>query len=181
MNKVMKLMLVAVVVAVSSGALAPVEAKEADPDAVVQKLLKEYGAVTYSHKDKYGGGIDGMWFGFDAEGKATVGIASRNTKTYAEALALIAVTPEGDSYKVAAADIPAIGTFHGKSQSYTKDALKDISGRVFKTTKEARGLVDAVSGATKYYKAIYVSYALMGSKVIEELESVPDWPTKPVK
>jgi hypothetical protein len=173
------LAVVALVVSMSTGSV--LQAEEVNANEVALRLLKDYGSVSFAHKAKYGAGISDMWLGFDADAKPVVGIASRNTKTYAEALAVIAVTPKDGAYKVAAAEIPAIATFHGKSQSYTKDALKDISGRVFKTTEEARGLVDAVSGATKYYKAIYVSYALMSSKVIDELESVPDWPKKPVE
>jgi hypothetical protein len=53
--------------------------------------------------------------------------------------------------------------------------LRDIAGRSFEDSKAARGLVDAVSGATQYYKAIYVSYALMASRVIDELSTLPDW------
>lgn len=146
-----------------------------DPAVVAKGLLKDAGAVSYAHKDQYGAGIAGMWLGYDAAGDPVVGVATRQTKTYAEAMAVMAVTPADGAYKVAAAEIPTVGSFHGKSQSLTKDALKDITGRVFKTTKEARGLVDAVSGATKYYKAIYVSYALMASKVIEALEANPAW------
>ncbi len=51
-----------------------------------------------------------------------------------------------------------------------------MTDKVFKDEKEARSLVDAFSGATQYKKAIYVSYAVMASKVIEELAASPDWP-----
>ncbi len=151
------------------------EAVKGDVDKDVARLLKSAGAVTVARKNPYGGGIDSMHIGFDADGKAVVGVALRQTKTYAEAMAIVAVTPAVDGYVIKAAEIPEVGTFHGKSQEYAKDALKGIAGRSLKDSKAARGMVDAVSGATQYYKAIYVSYALMASKVIDELSASPDW------
>jgi len=170
--------LVAMLALASAGLVGAADAP--DPAEVAKRLLKAHGAVAVAHKARYGGGIDDMWLGYDEAGVPVTGVASRQTKTYAEALAMIAVTPADGVYKVVAAEIPTVGSFHGKSQSYAKDALKDITGRVFEGSKEARGLVDAVSGATKYYKAIYVSYALMASKVIEELKAKPDWPREPI-
>lgn len=151
------------------------EAGKGDVDKEVARLLKSAGAVTVARKRPYGAGIESMHIGFGADEKPVVGIALRKTKSYAEAIAIVAVSPGEDGFVIKAAEIPEIGTFHGKSQSLTKDALKDIAGRSFEDSKAARGLVDAVSGATKYYKAIYVSYALMASKVIDELSDPPDW------
>ena len=142
----------------------------------VERLLQTAGAASYSQKTAYGAGIQDMVIGYGNDGKPIVGIAVRSTKTYKEVLTIVAVTPAEGSYKIAAAEIPDIGTFGGKSQTMAKDALEDITGKVFKNDAEARGLVDAVTGATQYYKAIYVSYALMASKVIEELTANPDWP-----
>ncbi len=152
------------------------EEKTSDPTLSAQRLLRDAGAVTFAHKKAYGAGIADMWLGYGEDGRPIVGVATRQTKTYAEALAVIAVTPNTNGYAVAAAEIPTVNGFHGKSKTLTLDALKNITGRVFKDGKEARGLVDAVTGATQYYKAIYVSYALMASKVIKELEANPKWP-----
>lgn len=182
MNLKMRYVVWALAGVVAMGAIASAdEAKAADPKAVIQRLLKASGAVSYAHKEKYGSGVDTMAIGFDNDGNPVVGVATRATKTYAEALAVIAVTPENGTYKIVAAEMPEIGTFHGRSQTLAKDALKDITGRVIKDTREARGLVDAVTGATKYYKAIYVSYALMASKVIEEFAAAPNWPRTPIQ
>lgn len=144
--------------------------------ATVERLLKMAGAASYSQTNAYGAGVQDMVIGYGNDGKPVVGIALRLTKTYKESLTLLAVTPADGTYKIAAAEIPDLATFRGKSQTLTKEALKDITGKVFKNETEARGLVDAVTGATQYYKAIYVSYALMASKVIEELKANPDWP-----
>ena len=146
----------------------------------VIRLLSTYGAETYSEKQAYGGGIESMYLGFGKAGNPVVGVALRDTKTYKQVMAIVAVTPDEAGFKIAAAEIPDVEKFGGKSKSLTKDALKDITGRIFLNSTNARGLVDAVTGATKYYKAVYVSYALMSSKVIEELTTPPDWPKKPL-
>jgi len=157
-------------------AVVKVDAVKVDVNKDVARLLKAAGAVTVARKNPYGGGIDSMHIGFGADGKAVVGVALRQTKSYAEAVAIVAVSPDAEGFVIKAAEIPDIGTFHGKSQTYAQDALKDIAGRSLKDSKEARGMVDAVSGATKYKKAIYVSYSLMASKVIDELSALPEWP-----
>ena len=142
----------------------------------IMRLLKASGAVSYAHKTPYAEGIESVYIGFGKDDKPVAGLAVRNTKTYKQAMAIVVVTQVDGSYKIAAAEIPDVGTFHGKSQTLTKDALKDITGKVFKNEAEARGLVDSVTGATQYLKALYVSYALMASKVIVELSATPDWP-----
>jgi hypothetical protein len=166
------------------GAIVVAAEKGKEPETIdetISRLLTSSGAVSYASKQPYGAGIERMAIGFGKDDKPVVALVVRDTKTYKQAKAVVAVTPGKDGYTVAAAEIPAVGEFHGKSQTLTKDALKDITGQVFENEKEARGLVDAVTGATKYYKAIYVSYALMASKAIEELSNVPDWPRKPVQ
>jgi hypothetical protein len=158
---------------------AAVHADEAKAPALADdmaRLLKASGAVSYARNASYGAGIDEMTIGYGEDGKPVVGLATRKTKTYAEALAVVAVTPKDGAYTIAAAEIPTITTFHGKSQDLAKGALKEITGRIFKDAKDARSLADATTGATQYYKAIYVSYALMASKIIEELSANPDWP-----
>jgi hypothetical protein len=152
------------------------EAKPADPSPDILSLLRTAGCVSYAHKDAYGKGIDTLTLGYGKDDKPLLGVAARMTKTYKAANALVAVTPKDGAFAVSVARIPDVETFHGKSLTLTKDALKDISSKSFKNEKEARGLVDAVTGATQYYKAIYVSYALMTSKVIEEMTNNPAWP-----
>lgn len=152
------------------------EDKAGAPDANAVRLLKEAGAVSYSHKADYGSGIDSMYLGYDKDNKAIVGVAFRETKTYKKALTIVSVTLADGKYKVAAAEIPDVATFHGKSQTLTRDALKDVAGKVFEDEKATRGLVDGITGATKYREAIYVSFSLMTSSVIKELKANPAWP-----
>lgn len=151
------------------------KAAKVDIDKEVARLLKSTGAVTVARKNPYGEGIDSMHIGFGADGKPVVGVAVRKTKTYSEAMAIVAVSPAEKGYVIKAAEIPEIGTFSEKAQPKVQDALKDIASRSFEDGKAARGMVDAVSGATRYYKAIYISYSLMASKVIDQLSTPPDW------
>lgn len=143
-------------------------------------LLRDAGAVAYSEKADYGAGIDRVCIGYDKDGNPIAGVAMRSTKTYKEAPAVLVVTVSDGKYKIAVADIPTVSTFHGKSKDLTQKALKDITGKVLPGEKEALGLTDAVTGATKYYKEIYVSYALMSSKVIAEIKANPKWDRKPL-
>ena len=156
------------------------ESKPQAPAPQVVRLLRAAGAVAYAHKPAYGSGIQDLYLGYNAEGAIVVGLAARVTKTYKESSVLLAVTPEGDAFKVAAAEIPDVETFHGKSKDLAQSALKDITGKLFRDEKAARGLVDAVTGATKYYQAIYVSGAQMAAKLIEEIKARPDWPRSPL-
>ncbi|MBN2302698.1 MAG: hypothetical protein JXN60_09300 [Lentisphaerae bacterium] len=155
--------------------------KDMDIEKDIVRLLVKSGAVSYAQKKPYGAGIVSMTIGYDEDSKPVIAVAVRETKTYKRAMVIVAVTRDKDGYKITAAEIPDVGTFHGKSQSLARDALKDITGKVFKNKKEALGLADAVTGATKYYRAIYVSYALMASRAIEEMSASPDWPRRPMQ
>ncbi len=153
--------------------------KEAlDPD--VGKLLKAAGASSYAHKPDYGAGIRDVYLGYDQDGAIVVGVAARETRSYRKAVALVSVVPANSGFKIEAAEIPKIGIFWGKSNSLTRDALKDIEGRKFADARQTREIVDAVTGATKYLHAIYVSYSHMTAKVIEEMQAKPDWQRKPL-
>ena len=152
----------------------------ADIDDAVNSLLKSGGAVEFSEKSPYGAGIDRLVLGYDAEGSPAMGVAVRETKTYKKVHTVVALEVADGSYKISAAEVPDLDAVPGKAKTYVKDALKDITGRVVADTKEAREIVDAVTGASKYYKAIYVSYSLMSTKLIEEIEANPDWERKPV-
>jgi hypothetical protein len=165
-------------VILAAAGMPPAAGDESRP--VIEKLLRDAGAATYSCRKDYGKGIDVLCLGYGPEGESRVGIALRKTKTYRKVTAVVAVVPQDGSFRIRAAEIPDIEKLKGKSRELVKEALEDITGRVLVGEKEARSLVDAVSGATRYYKAVYVSYALMASRVIAELTAEPDWPREPV-
>ncbi len=153
--------------------------KDAMPPAVAA-LLRGAGAAAYAVKTPYGGGVDAVYLGYAQDGAPVVGVALRDTKTYAQARAIVAVIPADGKYKISAAEIPTLSEFHGKSQDLARAALKDITGKVFADEAEAKGLLDGVTGATQYLKAIYVSYSLMATRVIAELRAKPAWARLPV-
>lgn len=160
-----------------TAAFAPADDNSAD---LVLKLLKEAGSATYSQKESYGGGIESMYLGFDKDSKPVIGIATRNTKTYKESMTLVAVVPHEGKFQIKTASIPDIESFHGKSKDLTMNALKDITGKVFSDENDARGMMDSITGATKYLEAIYLSCSIMASKVIKEMNDKPAWKTIPL-
>lgn len=152
----------------------------AQADDVSVGLLKKAGAVQYAQKVPYGAGIAEMLLGYDAEGKSIAAVASRETATYQKTMTYVTVVREGDGFKIQSMDAPDVAAFHGKSRDYAEGAMKDVSGKTLADAASARGLVDAVSGATPQLKAIYVSASLMASKMIDELNANPSWERKPL-
>ena len=162
---------------VAAGLLAMASA-QADDAAL--GFLKQTGAVQYAEKSPYGAGIASMALGYDAEGNLVAGVASRETATYYKTMTYVTVVREGDEFKIQSMNALAVADFHGKSREYAEGAMKEVSGKVLADSAAAKGLVDAVSGATPQLKAIYVSAALMASKVIDELNAGPDWERNPL-
>ena len=154
-------------------------AQAIEPEWVEQ--LAEAGAVTYAANEEYGQGIDAMVLGYDAEGQVVAGLAVRETKTYRKAPMVVLVTKQDGLFTITSASTPELKFFAGKSRDYVSEALKNIEGRSFFKADEARGLVDAVSGATAQHKAIYVSYGLMVNRLITEMDQGVNWPRQPVK
>ncbi len=150
------------------------------PDANVVRLLKNAGATSYAHKPSYGAGIRDVFLGYGEDDKPVVGVAVRDTRTYSRALTLVSVQPADGQFRILAAEIPTLPKFRGKSRDMAGEALKDIAGRTFKDEPAARKLVDAVSGATQYRQAIYVSYSVMTAAVIRELGENPAWERRPL-
>ena len=145
-----------------------------------QDLLKQAGAVSYSMNESYGAGIKAMYLGYDAAGKPIAGAALRSTKSYKQINTLIAVARKGGRYAIQNAEVTNMSKLPKRPQELTNEALADIRGTEFKDAADAKSLVDSVTGATKYYKAIYVSYSLMASKIIGEMNKNPDWERIPL-
>lgn len=152
----------------------------AQADEVAMGFLKQTGAVAVAAKESYGVGIAEMLLGYDAEGNAIAGVAARETATYYNAMMYVTVIREGNSFKIQSMDAPDVVNFRGKSRDYAESAMKEIAGKTLAGAAEARGLVDAVSGATPQLKAIYVSAARLASKIIDELQAAPNWERKPI-
>jgi len=133
------------------------------------------GAVSYSVKSPYSQAIDDVYLGYDKGGKPNMGVALRKFKTFQVVYALLVIEKQGEKFVVKNATIPDISLINDKEkQDNVMKAASDFSG---KTVKEASGMVrvDAVSGATPYYKAIYATFNLMAAKIVEEMEKNPPW------
>ena len=152
----------------------------AQADEAAMGFLKQTGAVEVAAKAPYGAGIAEMLLGYDAEGNAIAGVAARETATYYKTMTYVTVVRDGDAFKIQSMDAPDVVNFRGKSRDYAEGAMREVSGKTLAGSEEARGLVDAVSGATPQLKAIYVSAALMASKIIDELQAAPDWERTPI-
>lgn len=156
-----------------------VSANEYAPTVI--QLLKDSGAVEMAANDSYGSGLEAMYIGFDGAGKPTAAVAVRETKTYKKITTIVSVVPTQDGYKIQSATSPNIAKLPGESKNLVQEALTKIEGTALTDAANARSLVDSVTGATKYYKAVYISYSLMVGKAIEELGNNPDWPRQPVE
>ena len=155
-------------------------AVSAQADEVALEFLKQTGAVQYAEKVPYGAGILEMQLGYDASGRIIAGTASRETATYYKITNYVTVVRAGDAFKIQSMSAPIVDKFPGKSREYAEGAMKDVSGRTLAGSADARGLVDAVSGATPQLKAIYVSASLTASKLIDEINANPAWKRQPL-
>ncbi len=170
------LLVVACVTMMIAGSVFADKAEQAALD-----LLKGAGADRYAVNAEIGGGIDALYLGYrEAQKEPVAGAAVRKTKTYRKITAVALVEREGEGFKLSGVEVPDIKVLPGKSRDYVMTALEDIKDRTFTDEQDTRGMVDAVSGATTYYKAIYISYSLMSSKVIEQIKEQPDWPQQPI-
>ncbi|NCD33671.1 MAG: hypothetical protein EOL87_09695 [Spartobacteria bacterium] len=138
-------------------------------------LLRQVNCVSYAEKSPYGAGIDHLWLGYDEGNKPIAGVAVRQTRTYKDVNTLVLVAREANGFTIKAAEVPDLDKLPGKAKTLVEKALVDISNKTFASANTPRGLVDSVTGATKYYQAVYVSFGLMASKIISELDADPDW------
>jgi hypothetical protein len=154
------------------------EDRSAAQKAALESLA---GSVSYGVKSPYSQAIDDVYLGYDKDGKPNVGAALRKFKTFKVVYALLVVERRGETYVVKNSTIPDISLINDKEkQDKIMKAASDFSG---KTVKNASGIVrvDAVSGATPYYKSIYATFNLMAGKIVEEMEKNPPWEKQALK
>ncbi len=162
----------AVALAVLLAAQAP--AQTLNP--AVASLLRDAGAVTYAVQADAGAGVKDLYLGYDADGKPVIGLATRETKAYAPVTTLVAIIPDGAAYKIKQAEVLDMAPLKGKSAELVQAALNDITGQVVQDAGGQKKLVDAVSGATTDYKAVYLAYDIMARRVLAVMATPPDWP-----
>ena len=174
MKKITVLTILVMSVAVTyAGKVSPSALKEAD--WILQK------SATYSVNKKYSKSIPIIYLGYDKDGKVTQGVAMRSFKTYKTVTALISLKRVGDKIVVDTVDIPDIGKIKEmKKQEKVLSALRGMSGTVVWQEKANQQKIDAVTGATRYQKRIYLYMDKMSKALVKEMNSDPGWPRKPV-
>lgn len=139
------------------------------------------GSTLYSSKLPFSKTIDAMYLGYDKSGKAGIGVAMRYFKTYEKVTAMLVVRRENGKYVVTRADIPDITLI--KNEKKQKNVMAAIKGVVDKVVRDEKGQshkIDAVTGATRYQKRIYLSFDIMAKNLIENMENPPDWARQPL-
>ncbi|MBT3192116.1 MAG: hypothetical protein HN341_06135 [Verrucomicrobia bacterium] len=139
-------------------------------------------SATYSEKESYSKTIEHVLLGHDAAGTAQQGVAMRSFKTYERVTALIALKRDGAQVVVDVVDIPDIGVIKDvKKQLKVLEALKGMAGTVVQDAEGKSHPIDAVTGATRYQKRIFLYMNKMAEALLSEMDSDPGWPKTPVK
>jgi hypothetical protein len=145
--------------------------KKAIPEEAIAKaheLLKE--SATYVAHAPYSSSIPHLFIGYSADGKPEPGIALRGFKTYKWVTAMIVVKWDGDNLVVSDALIPDIARIKKTDkQNKVLAALTAIKSRIIHTPADGHQTIDAVSGATRYNKRIYLYYNRMSEALIKEM------------
>jgi hypothetical protein len=136
--------------------------------------------ASYSENLNYSRAIPRMLLGYDKTGNVTHGVAMRSFKTYEDVTALIALKRDGDAVVVDAVDIPDVGVITDvEKQEKVLSALQGLPGKVIRDDKGSRHTIDAVTGATRYQRRVYVYMDKMAETILHEMDNNPDWPHKP--
>ncbi len=137
---------------------------------------------SYSENMKYSKTIPYMFLGYDKDGKTSQGVAMRSFKTYKRVTAMIALKRDGEKVVVDVVDIPDIGLIKDiDKQEKVLEALKGISGTVVQDSSGKSQTIDAVTGATRYQKRIYLYLNKMSEALLTEMNEDPGWARKPTK
>ncbi len=139
-------------------------------------------STSYSENMKYSKTIPYMFLGYDKAGKTSQGVAMRSFKTYKRVTAMIALKRDGERVVVDVVDIPDIGLIKDiKKQEKVLEALKGIGGTVVRDASGTTHTIDAVTGATRYQKRIYLYLNKMSEALLVEMDSDPGWARKPTE
>ncbi len=143
-----------------------------------QFAIKALGDIAaYSQKGGASPAVDDIYLGYDAAGKVVSAAVAGPVKTYAPVNGIVAVSQKDGQWVVREAVIPDIARIKNpaKKQKAT-DAIKEFSGSTVKGTDGSLKQVDAVTGATPYLDAVYISFNLLARTAVETAEQNPDWP-----
>jgi hypothetical protein len=143
-------------------------------------ILKK--SESYSENMKYSKTIPYMYLGYNQDGETSQGVAMRSFKTYKRVTAMIALKRDNDKIVVDVVDIPDISLIKDiEKQEKVLEALKGIGGTVVQDASGKRHTIDAVTGATRYQKRIYLYLNKMSEALLVEMGDDPGWTRTPVK
>ena len=156
------------IAAVTSPALAGKKSIPPEAIAKAHELLKS--SAMYVEHSPYSKTIPHLYVGYSADGKVEQGIAMRGFKSYAWLTAMIVVKPDGDNLVVSDALIPDIKRVKkADKQAKVLSALTDIKQTIVHAAGDGQQTIDAITGATRYNKRIYLYYDRMAEALVGEM------------
>jgi len=152
--------------------------KRGDPEAVKAAAFKALGpAVRYSVKTPYSQTVEAVYLGYDADGNVTTGVALRKFKTYKRITAMLVMQPDGKKYVAKDAGFPDIHLIKGEEKQKTVlSVVKDLPGKTLRGEGGTVHPIDAVTGATRYTKQVFLTFDVMAKALLETMDAPPDWP-----
>jgi hypothetical protein len=151
--------------------------KDIPPEALAKahSLLKQ--SAMYVEHSPYSKTIPHLYVGYSKDGQVEQGIAMRGFKTYKWVTAMIVVKPDGDKLVVSDVLVPDIARVkQADKQAKVLAALTDIKMTVVHDAAAGTQTIDAVTGATRYAKRIYLYYDRMAAALVSEM-TLPTTPT----
>ncbi len=152
--------------------------KRGDPEAVKAAALKALeGAAQYGVKTPYSDAVEAVYLGYDAEGSITTGVALRKFKSYKRITAMLVARPDGKKCVLKEAGFPDIHLIKDeKKQETVRSVVKDMPGKTLRDEDGTVHPVDAVTGATRYTKQVFLTFDVMAKALMETMTAPPDWP-----
>jgi hypothetical protein len=146
----------------------------ADVQTVVESAMA--GLEVKVSDDPYSRTIERMYIGYDAEGKARVGIAHREIKSFKPITGVVVVNKTDEGFVLSAALFPDIAKIrNSKDRTQVLNVLKSFQNIPFDPHAE-KSAVDGLTGATRYgiQTSGYLNY--LARRTALEMESKPNWP-----
>lgn len=151
-------------------------------ESTVLKIFKTLKATSYSHKANFSKSVPDVYLAYDKDGKVIAGAALRKFKSYETVTSMVVIVPKDGAYVVHKADIPDCYVIKD-DEKFTKvmSVVEAANGKTVRTKSGKMVKVDAVSGATKYHKRLFLNFSLLSRKVVEQMQANPSWTKKALK
>jgi hypothetical protein len=152
--------------------------KRSDPEAVKAAAFKALeGAAQYSVKMPYSDAVEAVYLGFDPDGNVTTAVALRKFKSFKRITAMVVARRDGKKFVLKEAGFPDIHLIKGeRKQKAVLSVVKDMPGRTLRGEDGTVHPVDAVTGATRYTRQMFLTFDVMAKALMETMAAPPDWP-----